>query len=269
MTDPNARFQAGAGRFVLITGASAGIGAAFAEVFAAEGFDLVLTARRGDRLEALAADLSARHRVRVLTLVEDLADPDAPARLMARLAEQGVTLSGLVNNAGFGVPGDYGATPWKAQADLIQVLVTACCHLAHLALPQMIERRYGRLINVASVAGLLPGTPGATLYGPAKAFLIAFTKGLSVELAGTGVHATAVCPGYTWSEFHDVTGTRETMNKLPRWLWLTAESVAREGFEAVTRGDPVVVNGRQYRALTGISKHLPDGLTRALMRRGR
>ena len=256
-----------AGKVALITGASAGIGRAFAEVFAAEGFDLVLTARRLDRLAAVANDLHAKHGITAITLAEDLADPAAPARLMANLSDRGIVPSALVNNAGYGVPGNYAETPWTPHAEFIQVLVTAGCHLTHLALPRMLEQRYGRIINVASVAGLLPGAPAATLYAAAKAFMIKFSQSLSQELAGTGVNVTAVCPGFTRSEFHDVTGSRDEMNKLPRWVWLTAERVAREGFNAVNRGIPVTVNGTIYRGITRLARLIPDTWTAALMRR--
>ena len=141
------------GRTALITGASAGIGKAFAEVFAAKGWNIVLTARRVERLEALASELAAKHKVTATPIAEDLADPEGVQRLAAEIGARGLTIDGLVNNAGFAVPGYYARTAWKDQKNFLQVLVTAPCELTHALLPGMIERRFGRIVNVASVAG--------------------------------------------------------------------------------------------------------------------
>jgi short-subunit dehydrogenase len=152
-------------RTVLVTGASAGIGKAIAEVFASEGFDLVLTARRFDRLEALAGELRQRFGRRVTTIADDLADPAAPGRIADAVAMAGLTIDALVNNAGYGVPGKFTDTTWEQQRDMVQVMVMAPAELTHRLLPGMIARRYGRIINVASVAGLVPQSAGHPLYG--------------------------------------------------------------------------------------------------------
>src|SRR6185503_1281633 len=195
----------GRGRTALVTGASAGIGAELARVFAAHGFDLVLTARREDRLVALSRELEQKNNVRARVMPADLARPEAPAELLAALAADGVIVDALINNAGYAIAGMYRETPWATQRDFIQVLVTAPCELAHRLLPGMTERRYGRILNVASVAGLMPGSASHTLYGGAKAMLIKFSQSLHSEQKNTGVHVTALCPGFTHSEFHDVT----------------------------------------------------------------
>lgn len=254
-------------RTALITGASSGIGEAFADVFAAEGFDLVVTARREDRLRALAERLTQKHGTRVHVVALDLAQRDAPQRLHAELAARGVVVDALVNNAGYGVPGGYLASPWTRHDEFLQVLVTAVAELTYLFLPGMIERGYGRVINVASLAGLTPPPAGHTLYAAAKAFVIRFSEALSHEVSGHGVHVTAVCPGFTLSEFHDVTGTRDKMNKLPRWIWLDAPTVARQGFDAVSRGTPVYVNGRLNRLIATLVRVLPESLVRGAGRR--
>src|SRR4051812_22287084 len=196
-------------RTALITGASAGIGEAFAEVFAAEGWNLVLVARREDRLRAVAARLVAAHRIDARVIVADLGERDAPARVAAELAADGVTIDALVNNAGYGVPGSYLRSTWDCQAQMLQVMVTGVAELTYLFLPAMLQRGYGRIINVASVAGLVPSPGGHTLYAATKAFLIKFSEALGHEVRARGVHVTALCPGFTRSEFHDVTGTRE------------------------------------------------------------
>lgn len=252
----------GRGKTALVTGASSGIGKAFAELLAERGYALVLTARRGDRLDALAGELVERHGVSAQTIVADLAAPAAPAQIAAELAARGVTIDVLVNNAGYGVPGSYVSAPWTDHERFMQVLVTAVLDLTYRLLPGMIGRGWGRVINVASVAGMVPSPAGHTLYGASKAFLIRFSEALNAENAPQGVNVTALCPGFTWSEFHDVLGTRDKMNQMPGFLWLEAADVAREGYEAVMKGHPVVVNGRIYRFLVWLTGALPRSVSR-------
>lgn len=255
------------GRMALVTGASAGIGCAFAEVLAREGFDLIVTARRRDRLEALRQDLSRRFGVAVHVIPEDLADPEAPRRLFDAIVARGLWADMLINNAGYAVPNSYAATSWPQQRDFLQVMVTAVAELTHLVMPGMIERRWGRIVNVASLAALVPGVAGHTLYAASKAFLVRFSESLSLEGAPHGVHVTAVCPGFTRSEFHDVTGTRAQVAQLPAFLWLDGATVAQEGYAAVMRGTPVLVNGRVNRALALAARMLPRRLVWGFMQR--
>jgi uncharacterized protein len=257
----------GHGRTALVTGASAGIGKAFADALASRGYDLVVTARRADRLEALASTLVAAHGVRVVPLPADLADPMASERLVGAVSDAGLTVDVLVNNAGYGVPGRYARTEWRTQRDFIQVLVTAVAELTHRVLPGMIERRWGRVINVASLAALVPAAPGHTLYAASKAFLVKFSEALAGEVLNDGVHVSAVCPGFTFTEFHDVTGTREQVGTMPRWMWSDARAVAEEGYTAAMAGRPVIVTGRVNRAIAAGAKHLPSVVVNAAMRR--
>jgi short-subunit dehydrogenase len=254
-------------RTALITGASSGIGAAFAEVFAAEGFDLVITARREDRLRTLATSLAERYRCRVHMVVADLAAVDASVRLHDNLASNGIVIDALVNNAGYGVPGAYVASEWTRHAASLQVMVVAVAELTHLLLPGMIERGYGRIINVASLAALVPAPAGHTLYAASKAFVVKFSEALAGEVRSSGIHVTALCPGFTLSEFHDVTGTRATVNQLPGWLWMDSPSVAREGFDAVMRGAPIHVTGAVNRAIALLARYLPQPILVAIGRR--
>ena len=254
-------------RTALITGASSGIGEAFADVFAAEGFDLVITARRGDRLRAVADRLERRHGGRVHVIVSDFSRRDAAERLCAELSVRRIDVDALVNNAGYGVPGAYTASPWSRHDEFLQVMVTAVAELTHRLLPPMVERGYGRIINVASLAGLTPPPAGHTLYAAAKAFVIKFSEALSHEVRLAGVHVTAVCPGFTLSEFHDVTGTREQMKGLPRWLWMDAATVARQGFDAVMVGTALYINGRVNRTIATLVRYLPQWLVTTLGRR--
>jgi uncharacterized protein len=258
----NAKMQEGRGKTALITGASSGIGKAFAELLAEKGYALVLTARRRDRLEALAAALRDRHHVDSHIIVSDLADAGAASTIASELRRQNLTVDLLVNNAGYGVPGSYTNVTWADHSKFMQVMVTAVLDLTYQLLPGMIERGWGRIVNIASVAGIMPAPAGHTLYGASKAFLIRFSEALAAENVHRGINVTAVCPGFTWSEFHDVTGTRDKMNKVPGILWLTAPHVAREGYDAVMRGNPVVVNGRIYRFLVWLNGALPPGISR-------
>jgi short-subunit dehydrogenase len=259
--------QEGRGHTALVTGASAGIGKAFAELLAGRGYDLVLTARRADRLESLAAALSAAHGIAVHALPADLADRSAPATLCDQIGGRGLTIDVLVNNAGYGVPGRYVSTSWQQQADFLQVMVTAVAELTHRLLPPMIERRWGRVVLVASLAALIPAAPGHTLYAAAKGFLLKFTEALAPEVAPHGVHVTALCPGFTLTEFHDVTGTRAQVSTMPRWMWLDARAVVEAGYDAVMAGRSVVVPGRLQRTMAFGAKHLPEAIVKGAVRR--
>lgn len=256
----------GEGKIALVTGASSGIGKAFAELLAARGYGLVLTARRRDRLDELAGHLRGAHGVPTHVIVSDLADPEAPARIAEAVRAQGLHVDLLVNNAGYGVPGSFVNVSWSDHQRFIQIMITAVCDLTYQLLPGMLERGWGRVINLASVAGMVPAPAGHTLYGASKAFVIRFSEALSAENAHKGVHVTAVCPGFTYSEFHDVTGTRPQMKSVPAMLWLNAADVAREGYEAVMRGDAVVVNGRPYRILLWLMGVVPKRIVKAVSR---
>jgi len=254
------------GRVALITGASAGIGAAFAKVYAAHGYDVALTARREDRLRALAEDIRLSHGVEASVIVADLADPAAPAAILAELEAHGQTIGALVNNAGYGLEGGFAGAAWEDEKASLQVMVTAPCELARRVLPGMIERRFGRIVNVASLAAIVAGSPGGGLYSAAKAFLLRFSQGLHLETQGVGVHVSALCPGFTYSEFHDVNHSRAQMNGLaPPWLWLGADEVAASGYEAAEANRPICVPGAPSKAIAAVAHLLPDEWAMALM----
>ena len=254
-------------RRALVTGASSGIGLAFARVLAEHGHDLILTARRHDRLESLATDLRARLGTDVVVIADDLSDPLARGRLADSITHRSLNVDLLVNNAGYGVPGSYAGTTWTDQQKFLQVLVVAVAELTHRFLPGMIERRWGRIINVASLAGMLPGVAGHTLYAASKAFVITFSESLALETARHGLHVTASCPGFTLSEFHDVTGTRAQVSTMPTFMWLDADFVARASYDAVMAGVPVFVPGRVNATLATLGRVLPRSLVWGLMRR--
>lgn len=256
-------------RFCLITGASAGIGEALARTYAAHGFDLGLVARRADRLEALAQTLCAEHGVDVVVLPADLSDPGASDRLLTSVATHGRTVDVLVNNAGYGLRGRYATTDWAVIEAMLELMLVSVCRLSRAVMPEMIAQGYGRILNVASVAGMVPGRPTAPLYNATKAFLIRASQGLHEEALGTGVHVTALCPGYTRSEFHDVNGARAAMDRLPGFMWLSAEQVAEAGYAAAEANRAVCVPGAVYKFLAGLAKVTPDDWILAAARRRR
>lgn len=250
-------------QYALITGASSGIGEAIAREYASRGKPLVLTARRKERLDALAAELGAY--VPVVVLAADLADPKAPQVLYDAIQSAGLKVDTLVNNAGYGVPGRYLSEPWASHRDFLQVLVTAVAELTYLFLPAMEAQKHGRILNVASLAGLVPASAGHTLYGASKAWLIRFSECLAMESHSRGVHVTALCPGFTYTEFHDVNGMRQNVSKLPKFLWLTSEEVAVIGIDAVEAGKQRVISGFANNVIAWMTRYLPDFLSNALV----
>jgi short-subunit dehydrogenase len=252
-------------RLALVTGASAGIGAAMARILAGHGYDLALTARRGDRLEKLADELNLRFAVETLTIAADLAEPEAPGGILDHVAAHGREIDVLINNAGYSTAGAYAASDWRAHETFLRVMLQAPAELAHRVLPGMIERRFGRIVNVASLAGLIPGSAGHTLYGPTKAFLVRFSQGLHLETRGLGVHVTALCPGFTYSEFHDVNGQRERVTEaVPPWMWMGADEVAAAGYEAMEANRPICVPGAPNKAIAALAHALSDDWALAL-----
>jgi short-subunit dehydrogenase len=235
----------------LVTGATAGIGNAFARALAARGTDLVLVARDAERLEGVAADLRARHAVDVEVLVADLAERDRLERVAERLRDRERPVDLLINNAGFTVKQRFVGGEVAAEERLLDVLVRAVLVLSAAATPGMVERRRGAVVTVSSVAGFLPsGT-----YSAAKAWATTFTLSLAAELAGTGVTATALCPGYVHTELHGRAGMR--LDRLPEWLWLDADELVAQCLRDVARGRSISVPGRQYRLTVVALRHLP------------
>jgi short-subunit dehydrogenase len=181
------------------------------------------------------------------------------------LDARGLAVDFLVNNAGFGVAGRYSTTTWEQQRDFLQVMVVAVSELTHRLVPGMVGRKWGRVVNVASLAGLLPGVAGHTLYAASKSYVISFSESLALETAAHGIHVTASCPGFTWSEFHDVSGTRDQVNKLPAFMWLDPEQVARESLDAVMAGVRICVPGAVNRSVARLARVLPRSVVTALM----
>jgi short-subunit dehydrogenase len=241
----------------LITGPTSGLGAGFARRYAMDGHDLVLVARDVERLERLAAELHNEVGANVEVLPADLALPADRAKVADRLAA-GVRI--LVNNAGFGTSGEFWTADFEVLQKQLDVNVTAVMQLTHAALPPMLAARAGTVINVASVAGLLPGR-GST-YSASKAWVIAFSEGLANGLGGTGVGVHALCPGFVHTEFHERAGI--DMANTPSFLWLEVDDVVRECMADVAKNKVVIVPGLQYKALTAGGRVVPRNLVRVM-----
>ncbi|MEM1414205.1 MAG: SDR family oxidoreductase [Myxococcota bacterium] len=249
-------------RTALITGASAGLGVEFARQLAAQGFDVFLVARRAEKLEAVAEELRERFGVAAHTFGADLSEPGAPQRIAEAVERAGVQVDYLVNNAGAAGPELLAERDWGVQREFLELMMISVAHLCHLFIPPMRKRGYGRVINVASVAGRIPRS-GDTTYGPSKAYLIALSEGLAMTLGGSGVHVSALCPGYTHTDFHATAGMLDKKASLPKFLWYDADVVVREGLLACERNKPVYVSGRLYRWLDPLFQSV---LTRRFLR---
>jgi len=250
---------------MLITGASAGIGAAIAREYAMRGWDLVLVARRTDRLDDLGAELSEEFGITAHSITADLFDLKAVPKLISALKAKALRVDGVINNAGYGHPGLYLDSDWKDHARFNHLMVSVPCELTHALLPDMIERGFGRVMNVASLAGHMPGSKGHTLYAAVKSYLVKFSESLNLELDGTGVYVSALCPGFTYTEFHDVNGTREAMNNLPAFMMMDADECAALGVEALERNRAVYITGRVNKFLALLARWLPVSITQSLM----
>ena len=247
----------------LVTGASAGLGAEFARQLAARGHAIVAVARRQDRLAQLAKELGDDHGVRVEVIAADLADVHAPRTIADKVAELGLHVDYLVNNAGSAGPELIEDRDWGAHAAFLQLMMTSMAHLCHLFAPAMCERGYGRIINVASVAGRI-ARAGDTNYGPTKAYVVALSEALHLTCRDRGVHVCALCPGFTHTEFHEAADMLDMKAASPKFMWYDADVVVREGLAAVEKGKCVYVSGRIYR---WIDPMLQSVFLRPLIRR--
>jgi len=241
---------------VLITGASSGIGAALARVFAAHGHELVLVARRQDRLNALADEIAAAGRSRPTVLAVDLERRDAASVIAAELSAKAVEPAVVVNNAGFGLSGAAAAVSRDEQLAMIDVNVRALTELSLMFVDSLVRHR-GGILNVASMAAFLPG-PGMAVYYASKAYVLSFGEALHHELSDRGVRVTTLCPGPVPTEFQARSGMQ--LNPAARALELSAERVAQIGYDAFTRGKRVVVAGINNRIAVSLMRLVPNGL---------
>ncbi|HST71399.1 MULTISPECIES: SDR family NAD(P)-dependent oxidoreductase [Kocuria] len=242
----------------LVTGGTSGIGAAFAEALARRGHALVLVARDADRLEQTAARLRAAHGVPVEVLSADLVDRADVDRVAARIEDPARPVDVVVNNAGFSVKTPFSAEDTSAHDRAFEVMCRAVLVLSSAAARAMTARGSGWIINVSSVAGLI--TMGS--YSALKTYTTAFTEALAVELAGTGVHVTALLPGWVRTEFHERAGI--TGSSIPSFMWLTPERVVEEALDDVARGKVISMPTRRYRLLALFLRHAPRSTVRRI-----
>ncbi|MCW2678642.1 MAG: Short-chain dehydrogenase/reductase [Frankiales bacterium] len=243
----------------LVTGATAGIGAAFARQLAGRGHDLVLVARSADRLESAAQQLRS-YGVQVEVLPADLADDAGCAQVEARCA-QGIDV--LVNNAGLGTKGEFHEVDLDHEEHMLRVNVRAVMRLTHAALPSMVARASGAVVNVSSVAGFAPGARAVT-YSASKAYVTNFSESLHLQYAERGVKVLALCPGFTRTEFHsradmDISG-------IPERMWLDAEQVVATALSDLDKGRSLSVPGAQYKAIVGATRVIPPSVQRTVLR---
>jgi short-subunit dehydrogenase len=240
----------------LITGASSGIGEAMARQLAAEQQTLVLVARRREKLEALAQELRAAHRIRVEVLAADLEQVGAAAALMAQVEGLGLSVDTLINNAGFGINAEFADMAADRVSAMLHLNVVALTELTHAVLPAMLSRQQGRIMNIASVAAFQP-CPRFAEYGASKAYVLSFTEALAAEVASKGVKVTAVCPGATRTEFHDVA---HNDGVLATRFMDSAEEVATAGLRALNSGTRVIVTGIMNKPLPFLVRLTPRRL---------
>jgi short-subunit dehydrogenase len=238
MTEPRA----------LITGASAGLGAEFARQLASKGKDLILVARRTEPMQVLAEALADEFNVVVDVIQSDLSDAGATTALFSEVSGRGLTVDYLINNAGSVGPDLLDDRDWPAQQRYIELMMTSVAGMCHHFIPPMRERGFGRVLNVASVAGHI-SLAGDTSYGPTKAYLIALSKGLAATVRDHGVHVLALCPGFTHTDFHQSDELTRMKNTTPAFIWYDADVVVREGLVALEKGKAVYISGRLYRYL--------------------
>lgn len=247
-------------RLAVVTGASAGIGQAFAERLAREAWDLVLVARRRDRLDELAAQLRAAHARRVEVLVADLTAPEGLRAVEARIAEE-PTLELLVNNAGFGTSGPFAELDRDGEEQELRLNVVALLRLTHAALEGFRARGHGSVVNVSSLAGFQPAPYNAT-YAASKAFVNSFTQAISEELRGTGIRVQLLCPGFTRTEFQDVAGVSK--GEIPDFAWMEPEAVVAASLGGLRRGELIVIPGAGNKVMGAMLRLVPSAAARRL-----
>jgi short-subunit dehydrogenase len=248
------------GDWVLITGASAGIGQELARVFAEHGYNLVLLARDADALSRLAKELETSSKIQARALPQDLAQPGAASRVFQSLRDTPISV--LVNNAGFGGYGAFADSSLALCSEMMQVNMVALVELTHLFLQPMRERNRGRILNVASTAAFQPG-PTMNIYYATKAFVYSFSYALAVELRASGITVTTVCPGLTRSRFF----TRAKIKMEHSWAMMESRTVAEAGYRGLLRGQRVVIPGWMNKATSFLARRAPPRLTSAIVRR--
>ena len=241
----------------IVTGASSGIGAEFARQLAARQLDVLLVARRAERLESLAAELKAAHGIEAHVLPLDLAKPAASEKIAKAALDLGKPVKWVINNAGYGLLGTFESQSLQEQRDLTQVLVNAPIELSHLMIPALKRAAPSHIVNIASLAAFMPGTPGSGLYAGHKATVVKFSEMLAAELRPDGVSVTASCPGVTVSEIFDRHEPYHDVSKLKAQKAMPTDVVVRQAIEAADRGQISIVHGLKNKLVGMMFRHLP------------
>lgn len=251
-------------KHVLITGASSGIGWELAFLFAAKCYDLTLVARSEEKLRNLSRELETKYPVRAYVLAADLTDPQAPKTICNCIKSDGHVIDVLVNNAGFGLAGDFAITEWQRERDMLQVNVTAVTELTKHVVPSMVQQGFGRILNVASTAAFQPG-PLMAVYYATKAYVLSLSEALAEELTGTGVTVTALCPGATETGFKAQAGLENS--RLFKAGTMDAKTVARAGFEGLMAGKRLIIPGLRNRLLSSTVRFVPRSAVLKIVKR--
>jgi len=249
-------------KIALITGASSGLGKEFARIHASKGGDLVLVARSGDKLEALKSDLQKQYGVSVYVIVKDLSDQYAPKALYDELTEKKIQVEYLINNAGFGDYGLFAETTWEKQLEMINLNITCLTYMTRLFLPHMVEKKDGKILNIASTAAFQPG-PTMSVYFATKAYVLSFSEAIANELKGTGITVTALCPGATETGFKTAAALGES-NLFKGNQIATSKEVAEFGYAGMMNGKTVVIPGLLNNLLVQSVRFLPRNLVATL-----
>jgi short-subunit dehydrogenase len=247
-------------KYTLITGASSGIGLEIAACMADKGHNLILTARRENILMEASNDISEKYKVKVDYIAADLSDIDAPERIFNYCEENDYEVEVLVNNAGYGIPTSFHETSMEEEEKFIRVLGISVIAMTKIFLSGMIERGYGRIMIVSSVAAFSPPSSIQPLYGPIKTFMNRFSDGINLNYNHKGITSTAVCPGFTVTGFHTASGVQDEMDRVPSFMKLSATRVASEGVEATLSGKPLCIPSKTYKTLVFILKYVPESI---------
>ncbi|GGE61913.1 SDR family NAD(P)-dependent oxidoreductase [Actibacterium pelagium] len=251
--------------FVIVTGASSGIGYAIAEALAKRAHNLVLIARREGPLADVAQKLSKDYGIKAEVIPADLSDPETPDALLQETLKRGLKIGGLVNNAGFGVPGLLSEVEWQRHRTCLEVMAVAPVHLTQLFAPEIVKSGGGMIINVSSLSAILPPHAGGTLYYPVKSFLYQFSLAMREELKPDHIHVTALCPGFTETNFQNAAGGTVESVAMPHWTWSKAEDVAEAAVIAVERNKAVCIPGLVNKVIALVFKLAPSAVGRMLV----
>ena len=241
--------------YAIVTGASAGIGKEIAIQLAERGHDIILTARRENRLQEIASEIRSRYQVNVDYITADLAEVDAPDQIHEFCKNNNYDVEILINNAGYVLPKPFHEVPMEDEEKSLRVLAISVIALTKKFVPDLLARGGGKVMIVSSVASFAPPSAIQTLYGPIKTFMNRFSDSININYKRKGISSTSVCPGYTVTEFHSASGTQEQMDKVPAFMKLTAERVAREGLDAMFAGKRLSIPSKRYKVLVFLMTH--------------